>query len=57
MTIGGLEDIQFVDPDTPAAAEGFYYLIAEVIDGVQGTLGQQSSGDPRVITADPDCIP
>jgi hypothetical protein len=57
LTIGGLEDTQFVDLDTPVAGEGFYYLVAEVIDGVQGTLGKKSSGEPRVITADPDCTP
>ncbi len=54
LSTGDVEDVQFVDLTDPDPGKGYYYLIAEVIDNTEQTLGENSDGVPRVIDADCD---
>lgn len=49
--LGGLTTAYFIDLDIPPTAEGAFYLVAPVVAGIQGTLGQKSDGSPRTIFA------
>lgn len=40
----------FADATRPPAGDGFFYLVAQVVAGVEGSLGSKSDGDPRAVT-------
>ena len=43
----GMTAPQVQDPYEPAPAEAWFYLVSGVVDGVEGSLGEDSLGNPR----------
>ncbi|HEX4824430.1 MAG TPA: hypothetical protein VFV19_08960 [Candidatus Polarisedimenticolaceae bacterium] len=46
-----ITDTSFLDTDVPAAAQGFFYLVAYKTGGVEKGLGANSFGTPRTVAA------
>jgi choice-of-anchor B domain-containing protein len=48
--VAGLPGAFAIDPDLPApGGDGFFYLVARISGGVEGTLGNRTDGSPRSV--------